>query len=161
MRYESYVAQQDKFVARQKCPLTWYFTCRATSFECLRHIHHNLRQSMTYPSMTLKPYSLSYFEHNSNWYFSIYSLWRYIMNCIIWKKSTGGHLAAATIDEYSMMSHLPRQRKNWSIMASGRNCRWSLLNRLEGTYLLPSYKLLKIFWSLSGSGIDKCINIEF
>ena len=27
-------------------------TCRATSFECLRHIHLSLRQSMTYPCIT-------------------------------------------------------------------------------------------------------------
>ena len=55
-------------------------TCRATSFECLRHIRLNLRQSTTYPSMTSKSYSSSYFEHSSNWYFSIiHSLWRFII----------------------------------------------------------------------------------
>ena len=53
--------------------------CRATSFDCLRHIHHSLRQSTSYPSITSKLYSLSYFEHSSNWYFSIHSLWRYII----------------------------------------------------------------------------------
>ena len=58
-------------------------TCRAASFKCLRHIHLSLRQSTTYPSMTSKPYSLSYFEHNSNWYFSIHSLWRYSINWIL------------------------------------------------------------------------------
>ena len=49
-------------------------TCRATSFECLGYIHLSLLQSTTYPSMTSRPYSLSYFEHSSNWYFSIHSL---------------------------------------------------------------------------------------
>ena len=54
-------------------------TCRATSLECLRHIHLSLRQSTT-----SKPYSLSYFEHSSNWYLSTHSLWRYIINTFTW-----------------------------------------------------------------------------
>ena len=58
-------------------------TCRATSFECLRHIHLSLRQSTTYRSMTLKAYSLSYSEHGSNWYFSIHSMWRYMIKEVI------------------------------------------------------------------------------
>ena len=45
-------------------------TCRATSFDCLRHIHLSLRQGTTYLSMTSKSYPLSYFEHNWNWGFS-------------------------------------------------------------------------------------------
>ena len=36
-------------------------------------------------NMTSKPYSLSYFEHSSNWYFSIQSLWRYILKEIVSK----------------------------------------------------------------------------
>ena len=52
---------------------------RATSFERWRHIYLSLRQSTTYLSMTSKPYSLSYFGRSSNRYFSIHSLWRYII----------------------------------------------------------------------------------
>ena len=55
-------------------------TCCATSFECLRHIRLSLQQNTAYPSMTSKPYSLSHFEHCLNWYFSIHSLWQYIIN---------------------------------------------------------------------------------
>ena len=36
--------------------------CRATSFECLRHIYLSLRRSTTYPSMVSKSWSLLYFE---------------------------------------------------------------------------------------------------
>ena len=60
-------------------------TCRKTSFESLRYIHLSLRQCATYQTMTSKPYSLSYFEHRSKWYFSIYSLWRYIIVAYISK----------------------------------------------------------------------------
>ena len=41
-------------------------TCRATSFECLRHIHLSLRQGTTDPSITSKSWSVSYFEDSSN-----------------------------------------------------------------------------------------------
>ena len=51
-----------------------------TSFECLRHVNLSLRQRTTCLSMTSKSCSLSYFEHSSDWYFSVYSLWRYIIN---------------------------------------------------------------------------------
>ena len=65
-------------------------TCCVTSFECLQHIHLSLQQGMTDPSMTSKSCSLSYFEHSSNWFFSIHSLWRYnitsIKNMSIWLK---------------------------------------------------------------------------
>ena len=64
-------------------PLLGVSTCRGTSVECLRHIYLSLRQSTTYPGMTSKPYSASYFEHSSNWYFSIHSLWRYIIMWIM------------------------------------------------------------------------------
>ena len=52
-------------------------TCRLTKSECLRHIHFNLRQDTTYPNVMSKSCSLSYFEHSSNWHFSIHSLWTY------------------------------------------------------------------------------------
>ena len=38
---------------------------RATLFECLQHIHINLRQVTTSPSFTSKSCSLSFFEHRS------------------------------------------------------------------------------------------------
>ena len=51
-----------------------FSTCRATSFEIFRHIHLSLRQVTTYPSITSKLWSLSYFEYSSSQYFSIHSL---------------------------------------------------------------------------------------
>ena len=60
-------------------PLPVVSICRTTSFECLQRIHLSLRQRRTYATMTSKSCSLSYFEQSSNWYFSMHSLWRYII----------------------------------------------------------------------------------
>ena len=44
MQHDSYVARQERFVARQKIvDLPGISTSRVTSFDCLRHIHLSFR----------------------------------------------------------------------------------------------------------------------
>ena len=109
MRYESYIARQK---------LSYYLvfsTCRATSFECFRHIQLGLQQSPTYPSMTSKPYSLSYFEHSSNWYFSMHSLWRYIIIQFPIEKSAG---VDKSCENYIHFVGIAKQMK-WNVCIYG------------------------------------------
>ena len=69
------------------------------SFDCLWHIYLSLRQSTIHSRMTSKSCSLSYFEHSSNWYFSIHSLWRYIINIF--------HLGLLSVEISSLESETP------------------------------------------------------
>ena len=52
-------------------------TCHMTSFECLWHIHPNLRQIMIYPNMTSKPYM--YHILNIAWTGTVFTVY-YIYN---------------------------------------------------------------------------------
>ena len=61
MQQEVHVAQHN-FLSLDKCvDLTGILTFGMTSFECLRNINLSLLQNVTYPSMTSKSCSLSYF----------------------------------------------------------------------------------------------------
>ena len=62
MRQESCVARQDICRAIKIVDIPGVSACRATSFEYLRHIHLSLRQATTYPSITSKSCSLSYYN---------------------------------------------------------------------------------------------------
>ena len=77
------VMSRDKIV-----PLPGVSTCRPTSLECLQHIHFSLRQSTTYPSMTSKSRSLSYFEHSSNWNFHYIQFFKKVYTITIRMKNT-------------------------------------------------------------------------
>ena len=50
----NFQAARKSYRARKIVNLSFVSTCRATSFECLRHIHLSLRQGTTCPSMTSK-----------------------------------------------------------------------------------------------------------
>ena len=54
IRHDNYVKWQDKFVAQQK--LSFYLVFQLVAWH---HIHVNLRQNTTHPSMTQKPYSIA------------------------------------------------------------------------------------------------------
>ena len=67
--------KQMSFVTQQKlwADLVFQLVSRHHLIAC-DYIHLSLRQGTAYPSMTTKLCSLSYFEHSSNYYFSMHSL---------------------------------------------------------------------------------------